>query len=354
MIEIASQRYALLALASAALFGISTPLSKLLLGHTTPLLLAGLLYLGSGIGLFAVWFLRKGRTGASELASAPLARGDLPWLGGAILTGGVLAPVLLLWGVSGMDASGASLLLNAEAVLTILVAAILFREHVSGRVWASAAVMLIGASLLAYEPGAASPVSLRAAAVLGACLLWGIDNNLTRNISAGDPVSIAMVKGFASGAVTIGLAMARGDSLPAPALTVGALLLGAASYGASLVLYILALRHLGSARTGAHFATSPFIGAAVAIALLGEAPGAAFLAALALMVVATWMLLTESHRHAHTHEPLEHSHRHVHDEHHQHEHEEGAGPAPHTHRHVHQAMTHAHPHLPDFHHRHRH
>ena len=357
MIDFSTQRYAALALASAALFGISTPLAKLLLGHATPLVLAGLLYLGSGLGLLIVWLARRGvrraRSGAEVERRVPLRVRDMPWLAGAVVTGGILAPVALLWGVSGMQASGASLLLNAEAVLTILVAAAIFREHVGARVWAAAMVMLAGGLLLAWEPWAAIAVSPRALAVLAACLLWALDNNLTRNIAASDPVAIAMVKGLAAGAVNLGLGLANAAP-PAVQFVAGALALGAASYGASLVLFIMALRHLGSARTGAHFATSPFIGAAVAIGLLEEPFTERFAASLAMMVAATWLLLTETHGHHHTHERVGHSHPHAHDEHHAHAHDGGEEPEPHAHWHVHDPITHSHPHLPDLHHRHPH
>ena len=357
MIDFSIQRYALLALASAALFGVSTPLAKLLLGHATPLVLAGLLYLGSGLGLLIVWLarraLRRARSGPGASVEVPLRARDMAWLAGAVIAGGILAPVSLLWGVSGMQASGASLLLNAEAVLTILVAAAIFREHVGARVWTAGAVMLAGGLLLAWEPGAAIPFSPRALAVLAACLLWALDNNLTRNIAASDPVAIAMIKGLAAGGVNLGLGLANA-AVPAAEFVVGALALGAASYGASLVLFIVALRHLGSARTGAHFATSPFIGAAVAIGLLGEPFTGPFAVSLALMVPATWLLLTETHGHDHRHERAEHTHSHAHDEHHAHAHAGGEGAEPHAHWHVHEPVIHSHPHLPDLHHRHRH
>lgn len=366
MIHFITQRYALLALASAALFGASTPFAKLLLGQTTPVVLAGLLYLGSGLGLLIVWLARRAGSAArpgEELGiwgPAPLRRQDMPWLAGAVISGGVLAPVLLLWGVSGMQASGASLLLNAEGVLTILIAAVLFREHVSRRVWTAALVMLAGSLLLVWEPGTAIGVSPRALAVVGACFLWALDNNLTRNIAASDPVAIAMTKGLVAGAVNLGLGLGvgvgltGGAAMPAAGLVAAALVLGAASYGASLVLFIVALRHLGSARTSAHFATSPFIGSAVAIGLLGEPLTAAFAASLGLMIAATWLLLTERHGHDHSHERAEHAHPHAHDEHHVHAHEGSEVTEPHTHWHAHDPTTHTHPHLPDLHHRHPH
>lgn len=356
MIDLPTQRYAFLALASAALFGLSTPLAKLLLGHAGPLVLAGLLYLGSGLGLLLVKLAQRSaqtrETGAA--AHTSLRRQDLPWLAGVVVAGGILAPVLLLWGVSGVHASSASLLLNAEAVLTILVAAALFREHVGLRVWGAAVLMLAGGVGLAWAPGAAIPFSPRVLAVVGACLLWALDNNLTRNIAARDPLAIGTVKGLVAGAVNLGLGVASGAEVPGPAFIAAALALGAASYGASLVLFIVALRHLGSARTSAHFATSPFIGAAIAVPLLGEPITGTFVASLLLMGAATWLLLTERHGHHHTHEWTEHSHSHAHDEHHAHAHDGTEGAKPHAHLHAHDPITHSHPHLPDLHHRHPH
>ena len=348
-----TQRYALTALSAAALFGISAPLAKQLLGRIDPVLLAGLLYGGSGLGLAAFRMLRK----AAHPDRAPaLRRADLPWLAAAVASGGVVAPILLLWGLGRAPASEASLLLNLEAVFTVLLAGVLFREHVSGRVWASVAVMLAAGTVLVWTPGESFMLSPAVLAIAGACLAWGLDNNFTRNIALADPVSVAMVKGLAAGAVNLALAAAAGASMPPLVPLLAALALGAASYGASLVLYIVAQRHLGSARTGAHFATAPFIGVAFALLALGERAAPGFWAALALMVLATVILVTERHLHRHRHERLAHEHAHVHDEHHRHAHDHGPqdGAVPHSHWHVHDAMTHTHPHLPDVHHRHRH
>ncbi len=350
MIDLRLQRYALAALAAAALFGVSTPLAKLLLGEVSPVVLAGLLYFGSGVGLGLVLAIRRAR----QPAEAALSRRDLPWLAGAVVAGGVAAPVALLWGLAGSLASDAALLLNFESVLTVLVAAAIFREAVGRRVWAAAAVMFIAGAVLAYDPGARLAVSPHAAAIVAACALWALDNNLTRRVAAADPVQIAAIKGLAAGGVNLALGLGAGAALPSAATIAGAAALGFASYGVSLVLFIYALRHLGSARTGAHFGTAPFIGAAVAVPLLGEPVTASLLAATALMAVATWLVLTEKHAHEHAHEHLVHAHGHVHDEHHRHAHRGDEGPEPHSHEHVHAPMTHSHPHLPDLHHRHEH
>ncbi len=354
-IDFRLQRYAGYALLAAALFGASTPAAKLLLAQASPLVLAGLLYLGSGLGLALVRVARGLRNDGPQRALRDELRGrQWLWLAGAVLMGGVLAPVLLMWGLSGSAASSTSLLLNLEGVATTVVAALVFREAVSSRVWLGAVLMLLGACALSYAPSTRFGFSLHALAVIGACVAWAFDNNLTRAISTQDPTTIAMIKGLAAGSVNLALGFAAGGQLPGAGATAAALGVGALGYGASLVLFILALRHIGSARTAAHFGTAPFAGAALSILLLGEPMGPLFLVALALMLAATWLVVTEKHAHPHTHEPLEHSHEHVHDEHHQHTHGGDEGPEPHTHPHRHEPLTHSHPHLPDIHHRHGH
>jgi drug/metabolite transporter (DMT)-like permease len=355
MIDLSLQRYAFFALAAAVLFGASTPLAKLLLGDLPPVALAGLLYLGSGLGLLAVRILQRLFVKAApESKEAPLSGQDHFWLAGAVIAGGVVAPVLLMWGLSGTGASEASLLLNLESVITALVAGMLFREAVGGRVWTATALMFAGATVLSWDPQAEIRLSLHAFAVVGACFFWALDNNLTRKVSASDPMVLAVIKGLAAGSFNLALAFALGLSVPAAAPLAGALAVGFLGYGVSLVLFILALRHLGSARTAAHFSTAPFIGTAIAIFALGEPFTASFGIALVLMVAATLLVLSERHEHEHAHEYMAHSHRHVHDEHHQHAHRGDEGPEPHTHWHEHPPMTHTHSHLPDLHHRHKH
>lgn len=354
-VDLRLQRFALAALAAAALFGASTPLAKLLVGKMSPVLLAGLLYLGSGVGLGVVYFSRRflRRVGEPPV-EAPFTRTDLPWLAGAILAGGVAAPVTLLWGLSGTPASSTSLLLTFEGVITAFVAAMAFHEQVGRRVWLAALVMLAGGMVLAYDPRASLGLSPHALAIVAACALWALDNNLTAKISGSDPVQIAATKGLVAGTVNVSLSLAAGTALPGASAIGGALIIGFASYGVSLVLFILALRHLGSARTAAHFGTAPLLGAALAIPLLGEPVTAGLVAATALMSIATWLVLTEAHAHEHTHHSIRHAHRHVHDEHHWHAHDGSEGPEPHGHAHAHESTTHAHPHLPDLHHRHGH
>jgi drug/metabolite transporter (DMT)-like permease len=342
-----------LALASAALFGASTPLAKLLLGDgVDPWLLAGILYGGSGLGLGLIHLLGKARRGPA--GEAPLVRADLPWLVLIILSGGVAGPVLLMIGLSHTPASTAALLLNLEGLATMSIAWLVFRENVDRRLLAGAAAILLGAVLLSWS-GGPSGAGLGALAVAGACLAWGIDNNLTRKLSSADPVQIAAIKGLAAGAINLTLALVRGAHLPVAGAIGAAGVIGFFGYGVSLVLFVLALRQLGTARTGAYFSTAPFLGAALALVLFREPLTPQLAAAAALMGAGVWLHLSESHDHEHRHDPLDHAHRHVHDEHHHHVHEPGDPPGePHTHPHRHPGLRHKHPHYPDLHHRHEH
>lgn len=343
----------LLALLSAILFGASTPFAKLVLGNgVSPWLLASLLYLGSGIGLALVHGVRS--VIGHGAAEASLVRSDLPWLALVILCGGAIAPVLLMAGLATTPASTASLLLNLEGLATLAIAWLVFRENVDRRLLIGAAAILGGAVLLSWRGGPTGG-GIGMLAIGGACVAWGIDNNLTRKLSSADPVQIAMLKGLAAGAVNLALALLLGASIPSLPIIAGAAIIGFLGYGVSLVMFVLALRNLGTARSGAYFSTAPFIGALLAIALFREPITAPLIIAGILMAIGLWLHLTESHGHDHAHDALEHEHRHVHDAHHQHDHEDGTEPdGPHSHWHRHAPMTHRHAHYPDLHHRHSH
>jgi drug/metabolite transporter (DMT)-like permease len=339
------------ALAAAALFGASTPFAKALVGGVSATLLAGLLYLGSGVGL---WFARIYRD--RGFSTPNLARREWPWLAGAIAFGGVVAPILLMYGLKQTSAGNASLLLNLEAVLTAILAWVVFRENADRRIVLGMTLIVAGGVVLAWPAnGVSSGGTSGALAVAGACLCWAIDNNLTRKVSASDAVFIAGTKGLVAGAINVTLALSFGADLP-PWSTIGsAMTIGLLGYGVSLVLFVLALRELGAARTGAYFSTAPFIGAAIAIAAFHESASPAFWIAATLIAIGVWLHLTERHEHAHTHEALTHAHRHRHDAHHQHQHDfPWDGKEPHTHEHHHEPTTHTHPHYPDIHHRHEH
>ena len=332
------------ALAAALLFGAGTPLAKGLLDAVSPWLLAGLLYLGSGAGL----------TLYRRLIRAPairLPRNEVSWFAGAILAGGVVGPVLLMTGLTGMPASGASLLLNAEGVFTVLLAWFAFRENFDRRIALGMGAILAGAVVLSWPEEARFAGWWPTLAILGACFAWGIDNNLTRKISLTDATWIASVKGLVSGAVNLILAFSLGASIPALPSVAGALVVGFLAYGVSLALFVVGLRHLGTARTGAYFSIAPFFGALLAL-LMGEPVTMPLLLAGALMALGIWLHLTEHHEHQHAHETVMHDHEHIHDEHHQHEHDsEVAVGAKHHHMHWHQPLIHKHPHFPDAHHR---
>ena len=338
----------LAALSAAVLFGLGTPMAKLLLGEVNPWLLAGLLYLGSGLGLAIFWLARR--------APAPrLALAEVGWLVAAICAGGIVAPVMLMWGLMSMPASGASLLLNAEGVFTALVAWFVFRENFDRRIALGMALIIAGAVVLSWSVEASFGAGVAAASVLGACLAWAVDNNFTRKVALADATFIAMVKGLVAGTVNLMLALAAGAQIPAGHTILAAGLVGFLSYGLSLSLFIIALRHLGTARTGAYFSTAPFAGALIAIPLLDEPVTLTLIVAGALMGWGVWLHLTERHEHEHTHEALEHEHEHEHDAHHQHEHPYPVAPGTrHKHLHRHEPLTHTHPHFPDAHHRHGH
>ena len=342
------------ALLAALLFGASTPLAKSLLPQMTPLLLAGLLYLGSGGGLAAYSFVRS-RWSDLARREAALTRKDAPWLAGAILAGGVIAPVLLMWGLATTPASSASLLLNLEGVLTALLAWFVFKENFDRRIALGMALIAAGGVCVSWVGRPEAGVPWSALAIVGACLAWAIDNNLTRKVSAGDPVQIAMLKGLVAGSVNTGLAFALGAKLPTASSLLATGVVGFFGYGVSLTLFVLALRHIGTARTGAYFSIAPFVGAALAVLFLGDKLTIGFGLAAVLMVLGVWLHLTERHEHGHRHEPMEHDHLHTHDEHHQHAHRASALPGePHSHAHRHEPMIHSHPHYPDIHHRHGH
>jgi drug/metabolite transporter (DMT)-like permease len=347
-------RAALPALGAAFLFGASTPFAKQLIGEgafgSSPFLLAGLLYLGSGLGLTLVRLLRDTGWKPSDLP-----RHEWPWLVGAIAFGGVLGPLLLMVGLAHTAAATASLFLNLESVLTAVLAWVVFRESTDRRIVVGMLLIVIGGLVLAWPTGASSESLLGPLALVGACLAWAIDNNLTRKVSASDALFIAGSKGLVAGCVNVGLGLALGVHLPSLALVSSAMVVGFFGYGLSLVLFVLALRGLGTARTGAYFSTAPFVGATLSIAMLGEPTSPMFWLAAVFMAAGVWLHLTEHHLHAHTHTPMSHTHKHRHDAHHQHSHDFVLdGDAPHSHEHQHEAMQHSHAHFPDIHHRHSH
>lgn len=335
------------ALASALLFGAGTPLAKLLLGDVSPWLLAGLLYLGSGLGLGVFRLVtRASRVRLDADARLPLA--------GAVAFGGVLGPVLLMVGLVGLPASAASLLLNAEGVFTAVLAWVVFRENVDRRVALGMLAIVAGAMVLSVPSGIELGSPWPSLAVLGACLCWGIDNNLTRAVSHADATWLAAVKGLVAGPVNLVIALVLGARWPGAPAVGAAMLVGLLAYGVSLTLFVVGLRQLGTARAGAYFSVAPFFGGLLAI-VLGEPVTWGLVVAASLMALGVWLHLTERHEHPHEHYAVSHEHAHVHDEHHAHDHDHPVAPGVrHSHAHDHEALAHVHEHYPDSHHRHDH
>jgi drug/metabolite transporter (DMT)-like permease len=345
----------LYALASAALFGISTPAAKVLLGAISPIVLAGLLYCGAGIGVALLRRFARGVLQSSEPPQVAVNRKDVPWLVGAIAAGGIAGPLMLMFGLAQTDAATASLLLAFEGAATALIAWFVFHENFDRRIALGMVCIVAGAIILAWSGKPTLQNAIGPLAIICACVAWGVDNNLTRKVSLADPLRIVELKGLIAGPVNLALGLWAGGLLPAAFPAVLAMSVGFLGYGVSLALFVVSLRYLGAARTGAYFSTAPFLGAVTAVIALGEPITLQLLLAGVLMALGVWLHVTEHHEHEHIHEPMMHAHPHVHDEHHQHAHGPEDPPGePHTHSHEHQPVKHAHPHAPDMHHLHRH
>jgi drug/metabolite transporter (DMT)-like permease len=340
------------AIGAAALFGMSTPLAKMLLGDVSPLLLAGLLYTGSGLGLALILLIRTLIGGATNTIR-PQGKAIF-WLLAAALFGGALGPFLLMRGLVQTDSASASLILNFEGVFTALLAWFIFKENFDRRILFGMVLIVLGGIVLSAEPSARASGILGPALIASACLAWAIDNNLTRKVSISDAMLIACTKGLVAGPGIVALAVHFGAPMPTAAAFFAAGLLGFLGYGLSLTLFVIALRNLGTARTGAYFSLAPFIGATLAV-LLGAPLSAPLVIAGCCMALGVWLHLTEHHIHPHRHTRIEHEHAHMHDAHHQHLHSPPwDGRQPHAHVHVHEPLEHTHAHFPDVHHRHEH
>ena len=341
-------------LTAAILFGASAPLAKLLLGEIQPVVLAAFLYLGSGVGLFSYKIILRIVDRESN-KEAELKKNDFPWLLGSILSGGVAAPILLMFSLKHTPAATTSLLLNFEGVATALIATLAFHEAVGKRVWSAAAFATVASVLLSLDTTGGWSFSLGAVGILGACVLWGIDNNFTRNISLKDPIDIVIIKGIAAGSFSLILALLLGDPLPNFYSLLLSSALGLFSYGLSIVFFIFAMRGLGSSRTSTYFASAPFIGAAISFVIFREPPNTLFIISLPIMITGAFLLFSERHSHRHTHLEIEHEHMHSHEDgHHSHTHSVEYGKEVHSHLHKHERLMHEHPHAPDIHHRHDH
>jgi drug/metabolite transporter (DMT)-like permease len=339
---------------SAALFGISPPLAKLLVKDIPPAALAGLLYLGAFIGLSIYSIGRREKTADHCKTAAPLERKDFPWLAGALITGGVIGPISLMKGLTLVSGFSASLLLNLEGLATSVIAVSFFKEHGGKRLWLALGCMAAAGAFLTWDPGQGKFNMAGPLLILLAMVCWGIDNNLTGMISDKDPIRIAKIKGFVAGTISLTIALTLGLKISLDLTILFALLLGSFSYGVSLVLFIKALKELGSSRVGVFFSIAPFVGAVASLIILREWIGWVMYPAAGFMLIGVWLIVSERHSHFHFHKAVIHIHSHNHhDMHHLHEHPE-AYREPHTHEHTHPESAHMHVHWPDTHHRHVH
>jgi drug/metabolite transporter (DMT)-like permease len=340
------------ALIAAILFGASTPLAKLLIGDIDPWVLAGILYLGSGLGLICILIFKYFK---SKILPIFPSTKDFIWLMGATLFGGVLGPVFLMTGLMTSSAASSSLLLNLEGVLTSIIAWVVFREHYDKRIVTGMLFIVIGGIILSWSPQASVGVSSGSLFIIAACLCWGIDNNLTRNVSANDAILITTIKSLVAGTTNLIIVLSMGKIFPSFLNMSYGAALGFFGYGLSIVCFVLSLRAIGTSRTGAYFSVAPFAGAVLSLLLFKNELSFQLIFASIFMGLGVWLHLTENHEHNHVHEELNHSHEHVHDEHHQHSHtiDDPKGEK-HTHFHSHKKMVHTHSHFPDIHHRHEH
>ena len=344
-------RPVLFALLAALLFGLNAPAAKLLVARVNPLFMAALLYLGAGVGMLALGWLRRGTAG--DTRESRLSREELPYILLMVLLD-IAAPILLMLGLSVANASTAALLGNFEIAATAFFALVLFKEAVGKRMWIAIALITAASLLLSINDLSAFSFSTGALLVLGASLCWGLENNTTRKLSIKDPLQVVVIKGFGSGIGAL-IVTAIWGSLSASLLAIlAALALGFVAYGLSIFFYVMAQRELGAARTSAYYAAAPFIGMALSWLVLRESLSPAFFAALLIMLLGAGLAISEDHVHKHVHTQITHEHRHVHvDGHHNHAHEEGFS-GEHSHVHTHELLEHEHSHLPDTHHRHDH
>jgi drug/metabolite transporter (DMT)-like permease len=332
-------------LLAAALFGASTPASKVLLGGMSPLVLSGLLYLGGAIAVLP-WALRR-----TELRA--IDRHNWLRLLGAVVSGGIVGPVLLLSGLSLASAGSVSLWLNLESVATALLARAFFKEHLHAPTWLAVGLVVVASTLLSR---ATPQGNVAVVFVALACVAWGLDNNLTATIDRFSPAQITLAKGVAAGVLNTTLGLVMTPAVPSIPHVASSLVVGALGYGASILLYIRGAQQLGATRSQLVFSTAPAFGLGLAWAALGEPISMLQALAACMMAGAIWLWHRERHAHLHSHEHLVHDHAHRHDDgHHDHAHGPGIDPSAwHSHVHTHEAKQHRHPHQPDLHHRHRH
>ena len=330
--------YAVLA---AALYAINVPISKLLLQHAEPTMMAAFLYLGAGVGLFLYGLIEK-FTGKGTKRE-PLTRKELPYTIAMVVLD-IAAPILLMLGINATASANVSLLNNFEIVATSIIALAIFKEVISKKLWLAIALVTVASAILSFEGMGSFVFNSGSLFVLGACLCWGFENNCTKMISSKSPVEIVIIKGCCSGLGSLIIALAIGEQIPAWQWMLCTLLLGFVAYGLSINFYIMAQKDLGAAKTSAFYSVAPFLGVGFSLLLLGERPTLQFYIALLIMVLATILMVrdtlavqhmhehTHIHTHEHSHGDLVHIHEHTHQHSHAHTHKRSE--AVHTHKHI--------------------
>jgi len=339
------------AILAAALFGISSPISKLLLEKIPPMLMAALLYLGAGIGMLFMSLIKraKGRT----QKEAKMSKKELPFTIAMILLD-IAAPIFLMIGLTTTTASNASLLNNFEIVTTSIIALFIFKEAIGKRLWIAISFITASSVMLSVAEFSSFSFSIGSIFVLLACICWGFENNCTRMMSLKDPMQIVVVKGFGSGVGALVIAFLTKEYASDIGYIVIALILGFFAYGLSIFFYVTAQRELGAARTSAYYAIAPFIGVSLSLLIYKETISLNFIIAMILMILGAYYAAVEKHLHKHIHQSIRHEHRHDHNEgHHNHTHEDFEN-GEHSHEHTHEVVQHVHKHTPDMHHAHNH
>lgn len=339
------------AILAALLYGISAPISKILLRELSPTMMAALLYLGAGIGMLMVSVFKS--LSGKERIEARITKREIPYVVGMIVLD-IAAPIFLMIGLTMTTSSNVSLLNNFEIVATSMIALFIFKEAVGKRMWTAILLITLSSVLLSFEDIRHFSLSLGSVFVILASLSWGLENNCTRKLSIKDPIQVVVIKGFGSGFGALIIAGISGAYSANILYILITLLLGFVAYGMSIYLYISAQRDLGAARTSAYYATAPFIGVVISWIVLKEPITSTFIFALIVMLFGTYFAVTENHAHRHNHIPVTHEHKHSHtDGHHNHRHKENVI-GEHSHEHTHEPLVHEHAHLPDLHHRHSH
>ncbi|MBK5240172.1 DMT family transporter [Clostridium sp.] len=339
------------AILAAALYGISSPVSKLLLKEIPPTLMASFLYLGAGIGISIIQFIKHKKY--KEKTEARLTKQELPFTIGMVVLD-IAAPIFLMYGLTMTTAANASLLNNFEIVATSLIALLIFKESISKRLWSAISLITVSSIILSVEDVSSFSFSFGSIFVLLACICWGLENNCTRKLSVKDPLEIVIIKGFGSGIGCLLIALTLGEQSNNIPYIIAAMLLGFFAYGLGISLYIYAQRELGAARTSAYYAIALFIGVGLSLIIFREIPTFSFIIALVIMIVGTYFASTEVHNHKHIHNLITHEHSHSHeDSHHNHIHEKTII-GKHNHIHTHEEYNHSHKHTQDIHHSHAH